>query len=405
MFTSDFNEIPILCDDTSWLWLFIENAMKSQGLHYVKFASSQSLRQSWERIKNTPRIIVHWEGKHRLGGAIIEEILEINPTYDVGSNVIIITANPVREDVVYLSELGVKRLIRVRHKDTDIKKFADELKMHFAEDFTRDKMELGWQKLQRATDFVTKSTPPTRLERLYEAAQRLNTAQGGKPSARYLDVMATIADARGEAERAEKLWQEAIHLNPNFFRSYNKLSDFYQAKGKYQEALEILHRIHSLNKQRISRLVEFGNVHLRMNDHYKAEHYFKRALSEDQYSSGALNGLAEIRFHEGNLDEARQLLERTALAYRFASRLNDQGIELVKRNKFLEALDHYTRAQYVLPQREKGPRLFFNIALCYYRWGKIETAKEFTRIALVKEPNYKKAEQLMTKLESGKKAA
>jgi tetratricopeptide (TPR) repeat protein len=68
---------------------------------------------------------------------------------------------------------------------------------------------------------------------------------------------------------------------------------------------------------------------------------------------------------------------------------------MVRGNKYEQALEHYTRAQYVLPQQEKGPMLFFNIALCYYRWGRFTLAREFVRIALIKDPRYGKAQRLL----------
>src|SRR5207244_11007465 len=61
--------------------------------------------------------------------------------------------------------------------------------------------------------------------------------------------------------------------------------------------------------------------------------YFKSALERDSYCSGALNGLAEIRFNQGDLEESRRLLARSQLAYKTAATLNQQGIELVKADR------------------------------------------------------------------------
>jgi Tfp pilus assembly protein PilF len=59
----------------------------------------------------------------------------------------------------------------------------------------------------------------------------------------------------------------------------------------------------------------------------------------------------------------------------------------------------------VLPQQDKGPLLFYNIGLCYSRWGKKDMAREFLKIALIKEPNYRKARKLLSQLETGAEAA
>jgi len=159
-----------------------------------------------------------------------------------------------------------------------------------------------------------------------------------------------------------------------------------------------MQKMHELNKANVSRLVGMGEVQLELNDAVKAEFYFNSALDRDAYCSGALNGLAEIRFHQGNLEESRRLLSRSNLAYKTAANLNKTGIDLVKSSRYQDALEHYTRAQYVLPMQDKGPMLFYNIALCYFRWGRQAMAKEFVRIALIKEPNYKKASKLLEQI-------
>ena len=64
-----------------------------------------------------------------------------------------------------------------------------------------------------------------------------------------------------------------------------------------------------------------------------------------------------------------------------------------------EACEHYTRAQYVLPHQDKGPLLFYNIGLCYARWGKHKMAQEFLKIALIKEPTYRKAQKLLEQVD------
>jgi tetratricopeptide (TPR) repeat protein len=398
---NNFREVPIICDDDTWIWHFISKTLKDMpNLPSVKVSSKISLRHGWDRFKNAQRIVVHWESTHRPGGALIEEMVEINPFFDVAENVIVLTSAPMREDVVYLSELGVARIIRVRHKESDLQEAAGELKRHLTENTSRNPLEVAWGKIHRALNFVSPDTPEDYVDKIAGGVTKLQ-ARSNQVSARYLDAIASINAAKGNIHKAEKLWQEALDVNPNYFRAQNNLTRFYQANDQPRKALEILQRMHSLNKSKISRLTDFGHAYLSLKDDFKAEHYYKRALSRDEYCSGALNGLAEIRFRHGDLEEARQLLSRTALAYQFASQLNKMGIALVKKDRYEDALMHYTKAQYVLPQKEKGPKLFYNIGLCYYKWGKPEMAREFLKIALVKEPGYKKAEQLLDKATNG----
>ena len=42
-----------------------------------------------ERFEDAERVIIHWEGYTRRGGAIVEELMESTPLFDVKNQVII----------------------------------------------------------------------------------------------------------------------------------------------------------------------------------------------------------------------------------------------------------------------------------------------------------------------------
>ena len=77
------------------------------------------------------------------------------------------------------------------------------------------------------------------------------------------------------------------------------------------------------------------------------------------------------------------------------------GVKLVENKKFKEAISHYTNAQYVLPGNEQSHFLLFNIALAFAKWGHLAAARHFARLALVKEPDYQKAQLLLGKVGDG----
>ena len=388
---SRFQENLIFMDDQTWLWKLVSGEMKTLNLEHVRLKADTPVRYSWERLKHAGRIVIHWEARTRPGGAIVEEILEVQPNFDVGERIIILTTNPTHEDVVYFSELGVRRIVRMRNRDKDLISSAREIATHLSSLPVTDRIEQTWRRILFAIDTLPDTPPAEMLAKVEDSVRKLKTEEF---TARYLDALGSIDNFKENHASAVKHWHAALDKNPNYFRSYNNLIKFYRKRGKPSEALGLMQKMHELNKANVSRLVGMGEVQLELHDTVKAEFYFNSALDRDAYCSGALNGLAEIRFHQGNLEESRRLLSRSNLAYKTAANLNKTGIELVKGNRYQDALEHYTRAQYVLPMQDKGPMLFYNIALCYFRWGRQSMAKEFVRIALIKEPNYKKASKL-----------
>ena len=396
-----FHEAMVIMDDTTWIWQVTGAGLDHLGSSYVRLPSQVTVRHSWSRFRTAPCIVIHWESRSRPGGAIIEEILDVDPKFDVAHKIIVLTTNPIHEDVVYFSELGIRRVVRMRNRDKDLEKCRQEIEHHAKEAANpnpRPTVEILWRKVLSAIDRLpSDELDPALLNRIDDNIRKLRGTNA--PAARDLDAMASVYFRRGNREEAKKYWELALANNPNYFRAYNNLIAFHRALGEQHEAYALMQKMQLLNRSSIARLVAMGETQLELNDERKAEHYFKSALEKDAWCSGALNGLAEIRFRTGDLDTARDLLEKSSLAYRYAAKLNLAGIDMVKAQKYADALEHYSKAQYVLPQQEKGPQLFYNIGLCYARWGKNPMAKEFLKLALIKEPNYKKAQRLLDQVQ------
>ena len=56
------------------------------------------------------------------------------------------------------------------------------------------------------------------------------------------------------------------------------------------------------------------------------------------------------------------------------------------------------QAHFVLPDQDKSSFIFYNIGLCHSRWGNLLMAERFLRLALVKKPEYEKAQRLLNRI-------
>lgn len=395
-----FNEILVVHDNEDWIWRLAHASLTDSRREFVRIPTSTPIRQSWKRFKNAERVIIYWESKKRSGGAITEEILDISPHFDTGEKIIVLTTNATREDVVYFNELGIRRIVTIRNRTKDLEVATREILAHIDQPSTKDRVERTWQRVQYAIDTMPENASEEHLVTIETTLKKIQSIQGY--SARWYDAYASLQAMKGNYSEALNYWLKSLEMNPNHFRTYNNLINFHRKCENHSEAIGLLKKMHELNKSNISRLVSMGEVHQSLFDSERAEFFFKSALDRDSLCAGALNGLAEIKFNQGHIDEARNLLSKSHLAYKSASNFNQKGIDLVRLGQFEEALEHYTKAQYVLPQQEKGPMLFYNIGLCYFKWGKAGTATEFLKIALIKEPNYKKAKRLLDAINKDK---
>lgn len=396
--TKRFQEIIALIDDQSWIWTFVTTKLTEMGLEHVRLTSTTPLRSSWPRFRHAASIIIHWESKQRGGGAIVEEILEVQSDFDVSERVIILTTNPTHEDVVYFSELGVRKVITLRQREKELLEASDEFGSLLKAPQTHNSLENSWQKLHHKLDTLpNKDITDATLIELEEEVRRLKPSEY---TARYLDALGSLALLRDDEAAAFNCWHAALDKNPNYYRTYNNIINCHRRRGRYKAAYELMQKMHELNRNKVSRLVDMGEAQHALGESAKAEFYFQAALNRDAFCSRALNGMAELRFAQNELEQARDLLSRSQLAFQTAQRLNQQGIELVRKAHYQDALEHYTKAQYVLPQQDKGPMLFYNIGLCYARWGRLEMAKHFLKIAIIKDPKYTKARKLLDAVET-----
>ena len=402
-----FNQALIFMDDLTWIWELTQKALQKDSHTYTKVLSNMSIRPSWERFKTAPFLLLHWENKLRSGGAIVEEILDIDPSFDIGHKLIVITTNPIHEDVVFFAELGIHKVVRPRQRESEMREAAIEIQQHISRILTpntKPSTEDFWRKIMLTIEKLPENPSEQIVSKIQENIAKLIEKDAPK-TARELEALATIQIKSKQFATAEDLLNQALEINPNYFRAWNKLIDVKRNLVAHQEAYALLQKMQMHNRRSIKRLVAMGEEQLALHDKQKAEYYFMSALDKDNWCAGALNGLAELKFDADDLDEARRLLTKSNLAYKFAGKLNLHGIELVRQSLFEKALNHYNKAQYVLPLQEKGPQLLYNIALCYAKWERFAMAEEFLKLAIIKEPNYKKALSTLNQIRSRPESA
>lgn len=435
----------VLTDDTDWIWNFARQAVASSGGQPLRLQSSVSLKCSRSRLDGGLPIVVDWNCKGRTALALIEEISEIFADSNLSNRVIVIASNVLREDALCFGELGVDRIVILRNRDVDLVRANRDFVSHWrdcvhrvaAEKAGQTRTDTQWYSLLRHVDaaldqfwnktsyFDSESGSAdgeatlmasaiseaalsdsaytglvARARIFLENSEANSEAKGVIGSARSLDLEASLMVLLGRPEEALQKWIQACKLNPNYHRAHINLSRFLRRSGRFAESLSILNRRFEQNRLSVRLLVEIGDAHLEANDLVKAEHMYSMALGRDSMSSAALNGLAQVRFASGELIACRDLLNKSRNSARAAARLNRIAIDLVKTEQFEAALDLYNRAQFVLSQQDKDPMLFYNMGLCYWRWGNNDMARQCIKLALIKDPGYEKAKRFLARMTS-----
>jgi Tfp pilus assembly protein PilF len=389
------NEILLITDAKGHVSRLVSQAAKDLPLKIICVPSSLRFDRNWSRFSLAKHIIIDWSCHQRNPAGVIEEIQAASKNRLITEKVICILTAPVRSDIYCLAELGIRQVVRFSNSAPLLTRLQGELRRLLTSSPKTSNKEKLWKHVYSQAMAVATG----KIAEIDQVEATLNKLLGSDPrTARYHDCMALILQGRHDFEAAHKHWESAVELNPNYFLAYENWAKSLTALNKHDAALVVLKRMCALNNNRISRLAQMGFLQLEMKNLVSAEHLFRTALQKNPNQPKALNGLAEIQFLKGEYDECKRLLAQSSQAPAIASRLNKLGVQLVQKGNYELALELYRNARNVLPDNEKGPLLFYNMALCYSKWGQPAMARKFATLALIKDPAYQKPRNLLATL-------
>jgi tetratricopeptide (TPR) repeat protein len=223
-------------------------------------------------------------------------------------------------------------------------------------------------------------------------------------SSRYAELLARKCIVERNFRGAEQWLGKAISKNPNYFSAMQLLADVFFEMGKPEKSLALLEKLRDNNPRNVQRLVKIAKCYVKMGEHAKADKVLCDALCIDEFYPEAREELGRVRVVLGDYPAARILLQHTSKSRDLANFLNKLGIDLVAKSKFQDSIEHYKNAQFVLPGNEQSHLLFFNIGLAYAKWGKLAEARNYVKLALIRQPGYAKASELLDKIEGRQSA-
>lgn len=304
-----------------------------------------------------------------------------------------------REEVTFLGEFGVGCVQPLTsHKSEwaqECLKFAQKIDrlMSTEDDDGGNPAERSVRRFERVLKNWNQFTDQEKMWASDELLKHLGD------TARYCELMARKAQYDNDLLAAEQWLRRAIDKNPNYLRALQALADLHVERGQLREALALYEKLRLNNPRHPGRLAKIAECHLALGEMERADKAFSRALSLDEHSMQAREDLARVKLAMGDYESAKLLLEHCGDVSRVASYLNAYGIQLVRAGRYEESIEHYKKAQMVLPTNTNRHQILFNIGLAYAKWGRFSEARQYAQLALAREPNYAKAAQLLRTVE------
>lgn len=128
---------------------------------------------------------------------------------------------------------------------------------------------------------------------------------------------ALVQEKLDKTEDAQKLYNEAISLNPEHTKSKINLSALYMAKNppEVDMALELLAQAYRENNEDFSVNNNLGTAWMLKGDYEKSISYYKKALSITVNDEDALSNIANVCMKAGKVDEAVEYFTVLTVSY------------------------------------------------------------------------------------------
>lgn len=355
----------------------------------------------WEKTQPTPleEVIKRKNISSRSSESVVCEIESVGGEHKLRRTVIL-APSINRDDAVFLSEYEIKMIHALPEKqnawDTDGPKFVQKVnKLHFDESNNiKTPEETAVRKFSEYLSVWERLSDEKRMECTDSLLRLLGD------SSRYYEMVARKCIKEEDFSGAELWLKKAISKNPSYLRAVRLLADLYMKQKQFDSALHLFERLKANNPRNFHRLTKIGQCYLSLGEVLKAEKALGDAMSIDEFNPAAREELGKVKCVLGDFETAKILLSNSRNSRQLAAFLNTLGIKLVEQKKFEESIDHYKKAQYVLPGNDQGHLLFFNIGLAYAKWGKFTEASRYLKLALVRDPCYTKAVTLLKTLGS-----
>jgi len=152
----------------------------------------------------------------------------------------------------------------------------------------------------------------------------------------------------------------------------------------------------------IERHVQFGDRHFDRKEFLSAEFEYDKALGFDDHHLRANLGKGKSLFARGRKEEGRKVFAKLSSIQTLFDKqnkhiFNEFGIELRKKGMFEEAIINYQKAISMDPNDEA---LRYNLGRAYYEKGSLDQAIEQLKSALTLRPDFKEAQEFLSKVQS-----
>ncbi len=160
-------------------------------------------------------------------------------------------------------------------------------------------------------------------------------------------------------------------------------------QGDYNTAIASLKGAQLLSPYNVERLLEMGNLFLKLDRADEAEAAFSEILSFSPASKPATFGKSASKLLMGDVNEALQILNGVANPRELSAIFNTSAILAIKSQRYEAAFALYQKALQLLAKKPKlVSRILYNMGIGFVKWGKNDKGLKCFEKAVELDPTF-----------------
>ncbi len=229
-------------------------------------------------------------------------------------------------------------------------------------------------------------------------------------SAQALDILEKILDKQPDNQRValeiaethihESDWDKALELLNKFVKRSDALPRIRQLyarcrlkQGDHEGAIAALKDAQLMSPYNIERLLEMGDLFLKIDQPSQAEAAFNQVLDFAAGSKEAKLGKSTSKLLQGEINEALQILQSIASPRELSAVFNTAAILAIRAQNFDTGMGLYQKAAQILANNNKlSARIFFNMGIGFVKQGKPDKGLKCFQKAVENDPSFQPAQ-------------
>lgn len=212
------------------------------------------------------------------------------------------------------------------------------------------------------------------------------------------NILGAVHTQNDNVDDAEKCYQTATKINPDYAQAHNNLGNLLKQQIKYEEAINSYETALMLEPKLHEAIYNLGVIFQEREEYELAERKYLEVLSKVGDHEYALINLGDIFRQLGRFDDSAKILDKAETLYpNSAQTKNNIGLILRDEGKLEESIEYYRKA---ISLKSDYAEAYNNLGITFRDQGRFDDAIKSYEKAINIDPKLAQAHLNLSKLKT-----